>query len=335
MANQSAAGGEAGEDARPLRSRLWRWSRILVALVLVAGVVVVARPGDLWRTLRGASYGWVALAVPLVVVSVFLDAFRLHCLMTPHGFSAGLRSVLRTNLVVNCVSVFLPGTVGGGAVAWYRLSRPDNLRAQTFAALALNTVLKLVVVSGLGAVALAFDATARGAYQEWIAPLALLAAAPFGALALMLWTPATPWVKAMHQGFFSRFLPRFARDAILKILESFETYRGSKRSVLGALLVGFGSRLILNLAAYYCLVAVGGGAGYARLLWIMCATEAAAMMPFTLSGWGMPQVAYVGLLGLTGVAPDVALASHVAMWVAMLPVYLAGAGILLREARRP
>ena len=335
MANQSPAGGEAGEEVRPVRRRLWRWARILVALGLVAGVVAVARPGDLWRTLRDASYGWVALAVPLVMASVFLDSLRLLFLMNPHGFSAGLKSVVHTNLVVNCVSVFLPGTVGGGAVAWYRLSRPDKLRAQTFAALALNTVLKLVVVSGLGALALAFDATARGAYREWIAPLAVLAAVPFAALALMLWTPATPWVKAMHQGVFSRFLPRFAREAILKILESFETYRASKRSVLGALLVGFGSRLILNLAAFYCLVAVGGGAGYVTLLWIMCATEAAAMMPFTLSGWGMPQVAYVGLLSLAGVAADVALASHVAMWVAMLPVYLAGAGILMREAKRP
>jgi len=56
------------------------------------------------------------------------------------------------------------------------------------------------------------------------------------------------------------------------------------------------------------------------------------MLPLTLSGLGLPQVTYVGLLAAVGIAASQAVASHVLMWVAWLPMYLVGAGILLRES---
>ena len=56
------------------------------------------------------------------------------------------------------------------------------------------------------------------------------------------------------------------------------------------------------------------------------------MIPLTLSGWGLPQVAYVSLYALSGVSAGQALASHIVSWVAILPVYAVGASILLAEA---
>jgi uncharacterized protein (TIRG00374 family) len=287
------------------------------------------------RQLAVARYGWVAAAAPLAFILVCLDALRLHLLMRPQGYSGGWRGVFKTNLVVNMVSLFLPGTIGGGAIAWYRLSQRDGLRAQTFAALSLNTLLKSIAVAAPGAFALALDAQAAGRHRAMIGPLIVLAALPVVMLFLMLWTTLATRTKAFHVRFCRPLLPRRLHEAGTKVLESIETYRSAPAQVLAALGVGLVRVLAGVILASFCLRAVGvADVAYARLLWIMCAVEAAGMMPFTLAGWGLPQVAFVGLLAAVGVAPDLGLAAHVIGWVALAPVYLTGSAIMVHEAVR-
>jgi hypothetical protein len=53
-----------------------------------------------------------------------------------------------------------------------------------------------------------------------------------------------------------------------------------------------------------------------------------------MSGWGLPQVTGVALVALYGVSAGQALASGILSLAAHLPVYLAGAAVLLAEAHR-
>ena len=315
-------------------ARVWRWTRVVLALGLVVWLVVLAKPGRLWDTLRGAQYLWALAAAPCALFATLLDALRLYLLMRPHGYRGGLWGVVKTNFVVNFTSLFLPGTIGGGAVAWYRLSRPDALRAQTFAALTLNTALKVAVICALGALALAVDPDLGGAYGGVMGILLLGAATPLAGIALMLWTPAPGWVGALYRHVFAGFMPERVTQAVANVVESFERYRDARWSVLAATAVGFVSRLAANVGFLFCLFAVSVPFSYARLLWIMCATEAASMIPLTLSGFGLCQVTYVELMKVFGVTRAKALASHLVGWTSLAPVYAAGALILLFEAAR-
>ena|GEM_PF-2615112 len=326
----------AAESPAPgaARRRVWWWVRLALVLGMIAGIVIIAKPARLWQTLASAKYLWAVAAVPFAVAAVSLDALKLYWLMKPQGFRGGWWAVARTNLVVNFVSLFLPGTLGGSAVAWYRLSRPDNLRAQTFVALTVNTVLKLVVVAGAGALALALDARGKEIYQALILPLLILAALPLVALALMLWTGSLAWLRRIHADSLARFMPGRIHDAATKMLESLEAYRSNPLWIIGCLGVGIARKLCENLLVLIALQAVGVEVDFIRLLWIMCAVEAIGMTPLTLTGVGLPQVTYVGLLAAFSVGADRALASQVVAWVAALPLYLAAVGIMLTEPSR-
>ncbi len=326
---------EQASAEQPARGRLWRNLQLVLVLGMLGGLVFVAKPARIWNELLNTRYLLVLAAVPIIFLTILFDTLRLYCLVRPLGFRGGWRSVLETNLVVNFVSLFLPGTIGGGAVAWWRLSRPDNLRAQIFTALGLNTLLKAVVLSGAGAAALALDARFAVEYRAWIIPLLLIAAVPLTFYLLMLFTPLAAWVRGLHVRYLSQAMPRRFHDALRKILESIELYRSARAEALAAL--GFGlARLLISVpASLLMLHAVGAPAiDFVRILWIICAIEVAGMVPLSLSGWGLPQVTGVGLLALSGVTSDKSVAVTVLALGASLPINLAGALILLREGTR-
>ena len=97
-------------------------------------------------------------------------------------------------------------------------------------------------------------------------------------------------------------------------------------------MTGLARRMFGTFSAFFCLRAVGVEIDFVRLLWIMCAIEAIGMIPLPLSGWGLPQVGFVVLLGAVGVSADKSVAAEVVGKIALLPMYLTGAGILLGES---
>jgi uncharacterized membrane protein YbhN (UPF0104 family) len=313
--------------------RAGRWLRLILVLAMIAGLVVIAKPSRLASALAGAKYLWVLAVFPVAVCTILLDALKLYWLVRPVGFGGGWWSVAKTTLVVNFASLFLPGTVGGGAVAWYRLARPEKLHAQMFVALSLNAVLKIAAVCGVGAAALALDVGAAPEHRGWIAPLLIVAALPTLILLLMVSTGLTAWLRGFHLGSLPGLMPHRLHDALRKILESLETYRSHGPSLWGALSANAVRVLVGCLCAFFCLIAVGvTDISYVRILWIMCSVEVASMIPISLAGIGLPQVTFVGLLAAFKVAAARSLASHLVSWIPWLPVYLCGAVLMLRES---
>jgi len=332
LREQGARAAERRTHARERGRRVWWWTRLVLVLAMFGGLIAFARPTRLWQVLVHARYGLVLAAVPAILAGAFFDAVKLFLLMRPQGFRGGFRPVWRTNLVVNFVSNFLPGTVGGGAVAWYRLSRPERLGAQTFTALVLNTVLKLVVIGSAAALALALDAPAMRAYPGAVWPLAACAAVPVLGMVLLLHPAVTARLRRLHVLVFTRLRSRALGDGLEKVLDSAETYRARWPSVLGALAAGYARVLVSVLCPLLLLHAVGAtGVGYVRLVWIMCTVEAVGMLPFTQANFGLPQVAFVALLVAFGVSRADAVAADVLGKVALMPLYLSGAGVMIGE----
>jgi uncharacterized protein (TIRG00374 family) len=323
-----------GADTEAILHRgkpVWRVVRLVIVFAMLIGLVYVAKPGELWRALKGAEWFWLLAGVPFGFAAIFFDALKLYLLILPHGYRGGWGSVFRTTLIVNFVSLFLPGTVGGGAVAWYRLSKPDGLRAQAFTAVSFNALIKLVVICGVGAAALSVDVLAADLRRQIALPLYGLAVVTGLAFLLLTMTGLSGWVNRVVVAKIATFLPSVLANPLTKIAASVETYRGFKASVIGALGAGVGRKLIENFCFLLALKAVGVDAGYARVLWVMCAVEAFGMIPLTLSGWGLPQVTFVSLFALFGVPSDLSLASQLLSVVVLLPVYLTGAFLLLGE----
>jgi uncharacterized membrane protein YbhN (UPF0104 family) len=300
---------------------------------MIAGLVAIAKPSRLASALAGAKYLWALAAVPVAVCTILLDALKLYWLVRPVGFSGGWWSVAKTTLVVNFVSLYPMGAVSGGAVSWYRLARPDKLHAQMFVALSLNMALKIVAICGVGAAALALDVGAAPEHRGWIAPLLIVAALPTLILLLMVSTGLTAWLRRFHMGSLPGLMPHRLHDALRKILESLETYRSHGPSLLAALSANAVRVLVGCLCALFCLIAVGvNDISYVRVLWIMCAVEVTGIVPISIFGLGLPQVAFVGLLAAFKIPESRSLAANLVSWIPWLLIYLCGAVLMLHES---
>lgn len=311
----------------------WAWLRIALVCAMVVALVVFADPVRLWRVLAGAKYLWVLAAIPFVFAGAVFDSLRLYLLMLPHGYRSRWLSVLRTNLVVNFASALLPvGAVGGGVVAWFRLSKPQGLKAQTFAALSVNMLLKLIVVSSLAAAGAALDVHSACVHPSLVGLLMAGAAIPIACLALLLWTNLTALLLRFNRHWLSRILPERIVRAGDRALESFQTYKVNKGILFVAMGAGFCRKLVGMGCPILVLYAVGiHDISFVRLLWIMCAVEVAGMLPLGIAGLGLPQMSYVGLLALFQVGADKALASNLLAYIPLVSLYLCGAAILFSE----
>ena len=320
---------DSPEEKRLPRKRLargiWRVLQSLIVLGLVAFILYEARPGRLWSALTEAKPVWVLLAVAPIFLCVVLDSVRLYLLMRPHGFDSGFGFILRTNLVVNFTSVFLPGTIGGGAISWYRLSRPQGLRAQSFAA--------LIALCVVGALAMAADFRGASGHDALEILLIVAGAAPLISLIVFLNTNILDTVSRFHDTGLARRLPEWLTSKSRKVLESLETYRRHQKLLGIALLAGIIRRAVGPLSPFFCLLAVDAAPEYLRIVWIMCAVEAVGMLPFSLSGFGLPQVTFVKLLEPFGIPVATALAANLLSMVALLALHLSGAAVLLLEPR--
>ena len=326
--------------ARPQDTTIWpslrTFARLILVLGLLVALVVIAKPDQLWAALSQGDYLFVLAAVPLLVGATMLDAFRLYLLMLPHGYRQGWWAMVRTNFVVNFLSTFLPGTIGGGVVAWYRLARPERLHAQTFTALALNTTLKFVAMCTVGAGMLALDVAREDEYAKLMLPLSVCAVLPLAGFFTMLWTPATAWLRRLNVIFSARVVPRKISDGVEKLIQSIENYRPNWPGVLMGLAASIARIALTVLAVQCCLHAFNvKSLTFVRVAWIMACVEAAAMLPFSLSGLGLPQATMAGLFITSGIARSTAVAVTFVSYIPVLPILLVGACILLFEAAPP
>jgi uncharacterized membrane protein YbhN (UPF0104 family) len=150
----------------------------------------------------------------------------------------------------------------------------------------------------------------------------------------MLYTGLTRVFKAANERFVTPLFPKVLGGPGRKVLESIETYRRHPRTVIIGLVCCMAGDIVTAVAVALCLGAVGvTGVSFVRVLWIMAATKASGMLPITMSGLGMPQVTFVGLMVACGVAQERAFAANIINLGVLIPMVLAGMGILLVELR--
>ena len=65
--------------------RPWTWGAGVISLGLLAWVVWRASLGDVWRALRSADYGLIALGIPMILVGLMFRTMRWRILLLPLG----------------------------------------------------------------------------------------------------------------------------------------------------------------------------------------------------------------------------------------------------------
>jgi uncharacterized membrane protein YbhN (UPF0104 family) len=295
---------------------------IFAAKLIVTGGCFwyVSRQIDLKQVLSAIpllDFRWAAFAVLVVVLQIPLLGVR-WCNILDALAVRNARVTMVATIAVSAIGVFfaqvLPSVAGEGVRAWLLVRLGCDWR---------SAVTSVVIDRGVGAgllIAIGFaillllpsSLTALGGYREIVLVFygGLLLAAAFG----LLFAPRiAPWLSRWR---YSGWVATLAMDARRVLLGPY-----------GPIILGIGCLVhVLTIVVIWSLGRAQGlllpVADAATLFTVMISV---ALVPISIGGWGLREVAVISLLGNHGVPPERALLFSVCFGLALAVGSLPGA----------
>jgi uncharacterized membrane protein YbhN (UPF0104 family) len=317
------AADKPAESGAVRRRRLWWLARGLATLAL-AGFLVWRVRGQLGAVhLSLARPAYLALALGCMVSAIMLSTGLWYVLL-PRPRRVLFRHLVAHYLLGQVWNNVLPSGMGGDAVRAIAL-RNDLGRADV----AVSSVL-MARVCGLWSVVLLALVSAclytvrQGLPSAWPWLLVSLGALglALGGTALLLGAPVEGLV---------RRLPRWLNGWYARL----RAYRGQPSILLAALTCAITIQLCA-IAINACLSqALALPISTVQLLLSLPLINLAVLLPISIGGLGAREGSYVVLLGLLGVSAVDALVLSLAVYVSLVLVTAAGAGVCILLSPRP
>ena len=280
----------------------------------------VSRQIDLKQVLSAVpllDFRWAAFAVLVVVLQIPLLGVRWCNILDALGVRNARVTIVAT-IATSAIGVFfaqvLPSVAGEGVRAWLLVRLGCDWR---------SAVTSVVIDRGVGAgllIAIGFaillllpsSLTALGGYREIVLVFygGLLLAAAFG---LMFAPRIAPWLSRWR---YSGWVATLAMDARRVLLGPY-----------GPIILGIGCLVhVLTIVVIWSLGRAQGlllpVSDAATLFTVMISV---ALVPISIGGWGLREVAVISLLGHHGIPPDKALLFSVCFGLALAVGSLPGA----------
>jgi uncharacterized protein (TIRG00374 family) len=288
---------------------------------------------DLGKTvdvLRDASLWWFALAVAIMVLTVFPMALRWQWLLAARGIREHYPWLVRSYFVSFTAGQILPTSIGGDAVRIFETSRRTPGRAADLTAIVLLERglggAATVLLGAIGFV-LAVGRYDVGAYL-WLEGAFVL-----GTLCLMVLF----FARGMRP-YLARVSPLLRRLRIERHVRAFyegvHHFRGHPRLLIGVFAWTTAIQAIRVLAIWATARAVGIEIG-PRLYYVMGPLFFLVLLvPFTLNGFAVREAFFVSFLGSAGVPADKAFAAGFLFFLVTVALAAPGGAILLWEGLR-
>jgi uncharacterized membrane protein YbhN (UPF0104 family) len=314
-----------------------RFLPLAVSVLLLLLVFFQFQSPELWQAFGALDpllCLWLAL---LVLLRVLLVSLRWQVLLRALGGQVGCAAALRLTYCGAFLNSLLPGSVAGDPYRIYMVAKSRDsgegvpLSAAVTATL-LDRFIGLYSLCLLCGLALPFLAPLFQEGEAFVSLLAacaaILAGGLLGGAALLL---LDKLIHPRFQGRFARALRQLSPD-----LRGLAKKPGALLWIIGLSFLGHLSLAALFLVALDSLGAVAGEGlgGPFALLAIALPVTLAQMMPFSLNGWGVRELAAVSGFTLLGIAAPLALAASIAVGamnsLALLPALL----FLLKRGQR-
>jgi uncharacterized membrane protein YbhN (UPF0104 family) len=302
--------------------------RVVVSAALLGYVLLKADPPSFMARWPGISQPLLALALALQLAGVFISSLKWWLLLRAAGQPVAYLWTVRTYLVGQFFSNFLPTSIGGDAVRVFRLSQLVGRLGLAVASVFVERITGFLALTIIGWVALGlnFDRFGDNWQLRWALIWGLLAAS--GGLVLAL---SAPWTVGL-----------LGRLPLPNVID----WRGKLRGMADALAQFYADRgalsLVLLLAFAYQIswIAVNIAAAQALIIdvpWSFIAlmvpiSDIVGLIPIFFNNLGAREGIYTLLLGLLGLAAAQALALALLVFGSRLLVSLLGGVVLLLES---
>jgi glycosyltransferase 2 family protein len=274
-------------------------------------------------TLRATRFGWFALAIAIMIVTVVPMALRWQWLLRAQRMEERLGWLTRAYLVSYTAGQILPTAIGGDAVRIYETSRRHPGRTADITAIVLlERGLGGAATVLLGAVGfvLAIGRSHVGAFVFSTIALSVLF---FARRARPVVARSAPLLRALR-----------VERPLRAFYEGVHHFRGHARLLIGLFFFTTAIQAVRVLAIWAAGRAVGIELG-PRIYYVMGPLFFLVLLvPFTLNGFAVREAFFVSFLGSVGVKADPAFAAGFLFFLVTVALATPGAAVLLWEGIR-
>ena len=244
-----------------------------------------------------ASLGWIALAIAVSFLQIFVGVLRWRMISAECGAPLETKQAMRFNVIGTFFNQTLPSSIGGDAVRLWLVARAGaGWRAATYSIFVDRAI-------GLIALAVVIVASLPWSYQLISDPhgrsallLVDFAALSAGAGFLILGALPWPWLKRWWVTHHVRACAEIAN----RVLFSWD--RGPKIAVLSLLVH------VLTVTIAWCVVqSIAAPVAFGQVFQLIPPVMLITMLPISIAGWGVREATmglafgYAGLMANEGV----------------------------------
>lgn len=303
------------------------WVRISLRLAVTGGLLVAILQfvslGDVAAAIGSARPEWLAAAVPLILAAPFLSAVRLRLLLSAQGPQIRLSEIVRINFATSFWVLALPGTLAGGPIRWFKLSRAGGGTMEPAAAIIYSRIAYMAGMALLG-VLFVLAEVPRGV--TWVAVASLVLFLGIVVTLAGLATRAGRWKLV-------RRLSARKEGLVARVVEAAGRYRhlsGRERAYVLALAVA--ENLVGTVVLFFLALGLGLELAFVTLGWVRSVVKLLMSLPVTISGLGIREGGLMIALEPYGVAGPNALALSLLLLATSLLVGAVGGALELHTA---
>lgn len=262
--------------------------------------------GQILSAMKGIGVSHFFSAVLLYIFSQLISSFRLQLLL-PEKFT--IKKLFSICLIGAFFGSFLPGIIGGDAVRAYYLNKKAKKMSLTLASIFMDRYLGYVslMIIGISAAPFALSYFGDSPYK-W--------AMPFIFVAFIIGSIL----------FFGLQLGKRFRG-VSEFYEYFSALKTRKGAIVKAVLISF----FIQFLSFSMVVILAAGMGEKIPLLLLFVflpiIVTITTIPVSISGLGVREGAFVLLLGLIGVKPEIATSLSLAYFLSLFLGSLPGLGI--------
>jgi uncharacterized protein (TIRG00374 family) len=304
--------------------------KLLVAVGILSYIFTIIPFSDVLNTLFAANLRYVAIAFFFQVVIRYIGSLRMKLITDAQGMALSRRQIFETSLITNFYGLFLPGSVSGGGITWYRFSQLDGRPSKAFASIVFNRLVEIIVVVAVGLSFWILDLQAFSDYKIGLY-LVLVLGGLLACYVLFFAKKTPPLLTGLVRKLVAPDGPQFLRRTTVRLVESVTRFHGLSRSTLISILSISLSHVIVGvLSVYLYTVSLGLDLSAMTVTWIRSFVYVVTLIPISFSGLGVREGTLVLLLAPYGVSPADAVAWSLLFFAGTLFVACIGAVI---EAR--
>lgn len=291
-----------------MRKKLIFITKLLISLGILYYILKITPFSEIAASLSSARLIYIIIGMVLCLLNVYVSAAQMKIITDNQQLSLSINQITSINFITRFYGFFLPGYLSGGAIRWYKLSRPDNKPVEAISSIGFNRLLTMIIVVASGIIFFILDSSAASNLRFIYSLTGILAALLFGYLILNNRKLASFITNHMIKKTESVSLGSFRQKigAVLNSAVRFHTL--SLRSHIHLIGLAVIWRLIGIMSFYLFTCSIEIRISFMSAGWISSVTLIMVMLPISISGLGIREGTLVVLLNLYGVSPHYAVA---------------------------